>query len=170
MLKQKLMRELIKSLMNYKKLLLIFIIATTNLFCTTSAQYWEQIKSKADKLYKGIDMNFSLNLSFADYDDSEENKGGKISLKVPIYSSSAKRAKEDEKRSFLEKGAGFIKEFEVNTRLIVILEEQIRLKKAIMYEEGAAGIEAFIKLESSLAEAKSNLKEAERKLEVMLKY
>lgn len=39
-----------------------------------------------------------------------------------------------------------------------------------MYEEGAEGIEAFIKLESSLAEGKANLKEAERKLEVMLKY
>ena len=146
------------------------MLFTLNLFCVTSTDYWRQIKEKADKSFKGIDINFSLNLSMADYEEGEENKGGKISLTVPLYSSSAKRAKEDEKRSFLKEGAGYIKEFDVNTRLIEVLEEQIKLKKATMYEEGAAGIEAFIKLESSLVEAKANLKEAERKLEVLLKY
>lgn len=150
--------------------IIFFIALTTNLFCITSAQYWEQIKSKADKLYKGIDVNFSLNLSMADYNDSDDSKGGKISLTVPLYSSSAKRAKEEEKRSFIEKGAEIIRNYEVNSNVISILEEQIKLKKATMYEEGASGIEAFIKLQSTLAESKANVKEAERKLEVMLKY
>jgi phospho-N-acetylmuramoyl-pentapeptide-transferase len=147
-----------------------FMILAGNIFCTSSAEYWKQVKARADIIYKGMDMNFTLNLSMADYEDSEDNKGGKVSVTVPLYSSSDKRGKADEKRAFLKEGADLIKDYEVNTNIIGVLEEQIKLKKATMYEEGAAGIEAFIKLQSSLVEAKAGKTEAERKLEAMLKY
>ena len=155
--------------MEFKKVALFMILAG-NLFCTSSGEYWKQVKARADIIYKGMDMNFTLNLSMADYEDSEDNKGGKISLTVPLYSSSDKRGKEDEKRSFLKEGADLIKDYEVNANIIGVLEEEIKLKKATMYEEGAAGIEAFIKLQSALVEAKAGKTEAERKLEAMLKY
>ena len=155
--------------MEFKKVALFMILAG-NLFCTSSAEYWSQLKKKADKIYKGMDMNFTLNLSMADYSDTEDNKGGKVSVSVPLYSSSDKRGKADEKRTFLKEGADLIKDYEVNANIIGVLEEQIKLKKATMYEEGAAGIEAFIKLQSSLVEAKAGKTEAERKLEAMLKY
>ncbi len=148
------------------KKIMIMGILSTNIFCTSSGEYWKQVKARADIIYKGMDMNFTLNLSM----DSEDNKGGKVSLTVPLYSSSDKRGKADEKRSFLKEGADLIKDYEVNANIIGVLEEEIKLKKATMYEEGAAGIEAFIKLQSSLVEAKAGKTEAERKLEAMLKY
>lgn len=154
--------------MKFKKIIL-FIILGVNTFCVSSAEYWSQINAKADKIYKGMDVSFSLNLSIADYSDSDDNKGGKVSVTVPLYSSADKRAKADEKMAFLQKGAEIIKNWEVNSNIIGILEEEIKLKKATMYEEGAAGVEAFIKLQSSLAEAKASKKEAERKLEAILK-
>ena len=152
-----------------KKTIVMGIISA-NIFCTSSAEYWNQIKVKANNIYKGMDMNFTLNLSMADYSDTEDNKGGKVSVSVPLYSSSDKRAKNEEKRAFLKEGATIIREYEENTSIIGVLEEEIKLKKATMYEEGATGIEAFIKLQSSLAEAKAGKIEAERKLEAMLKY
>mgnify|MGYP003410022867 CR=1 FL=1 len=65
--------------MEFKKVALFMILAG-NLFCTSSAEYWKQVKARADIIYKGMDMNFTLNLSMADYEDSEDNKGGKVSL------------------------------------------------------------------------------------------
>ena len=152
------------------RIILIYLLLVGNIFGTSSTQYWNQIKARADRLYKGLDMNFTLNLSLSDYDDNDVNKGGKISLTVPLYSSGAQRSRENEKRAFLKEGAGLVKQFEISVNMIKILEEQIKLKKAVMYEDGASGIEAFIKLQASLVEARATKTEIERKLEAMLKY
>ena len=115
-------------------------------------------------------MNFSLNLSVGEVDGASDGVESKASVTVPLYSSSDKRAKNEEKRSFLKEGAALVKQFEVSVNIIEVLEEEIKLKKATMYEDGATGIEAFIGLKSSLIEAKATKTECERKLEAMLKY
>ena len=155
--------------MKYKSLG-IFLLIVGNLWCTSSSEYWNQIKARADKLYKGVDLNFSLNLSVGEVDGASEGVESKASVTVPLYSSSDKRAKNEEKRGFLKEGAALVKQYEVSVNIIEVLEEEIKLKKATMYEDGATGIEAFIGLKSSLIEAKATKTECERKLEAMLKY
>lgn len=150
--------------------ILIFLLITMNIFCISSAEYWNQIKARADKLYKGVDLNFVLNLSVGESEEGSSGAESKASVTVPLYSSSDKRAKNEEKRAFLKEGAALVKQYEVSVNIIEVLEEEIKLKKATMYEDGATGIEAFIKLKSSLIEAKATRTEVERKLEAMLKY
>lgn len=150
--------------------ILIFLLVTMNIFCISSAEYWNQIKARADKLYKGVDLNFVLNLSVGESEEGSSGAESKASVTVPLYSSSDKRAKNEEKRAFLKEGAALVKQFEISVNIIEVLEEEIKLKKATMYEDGATGIEAFIKLKSSLIEAKATRTEVERKLEAMLKY
>lgn len=150
--------------------ILIFLLVTMNIFCISSTEYWNQIKARADKLYKGVDLNFVLNLSVGESEEGSSGAERKASVTVPLYSSSDKRAKNEEKRAFLKEGAALVKQYEVSVNIIEVLEEEIKLKKATMYEDGATGIEAFIKLKSSLIEAKATRTEVERKLEAMLKY
>ncbi len=150
--------------------ILIFLLVTMNIFCISSTEYWNQIKARADKLYKGVDLNFVLNLSVGENEEGSSGTQSKASVTVPLYSSSDKRAKNEEKRAFLKEGAALVKLYEVSVNIIEVLEEEIKLKKATMYEDGATGIEAFIKLKSSLIEAKATRTEVERKLEAMLKY
>ena len=78
-------------LKNYKKLM-VFIMIVSGVFCTTSKEYWDKIQKRADEKYKGMDMNFTLNLSYLESDD-EDSKGGKVGITVPLYNSSQKRAK-----------------------------------------------------------------------------
>ncbi len=155
--------------MRYKGIL-IFLLIIGNIFAVSSGEYWNQIKARADKLYKGVDLNFTLNLSVGESEGGSSGAESKASVTVPLYSSSDKRAKNEEKRAFLKEGAALVKQFEVSVNIIEVLEEEIKLKKATMYEDGATGIEAFIKLKSSLIEAKATRTEVERKLEAMLKY
>jgi hypothetical protein len=138
-------------------------------YATTSKEYWDKIQKRADEKYKGMDMNFTLNLSYSESDD-EDSKGGKVGITVPLYNTSAKRSKLDEKRSFLKEGAGYCRQLEESTNNIEVVEEQIKLSKAMMYEEGASGVEAFLKLQKTLNEEKANKNEAIRNIEMMLKY
>ena len=155
-------------LKNYKKLM-VFIMIVSGVFCTTSKEYWDKIQKRADEKYKGMDMNFTLNLSYSESDD-EDSKGGKVGITAPLYNSSQKRAKLDDKRSFLKEGAGYCRQLEESTNNIEVVEEQIKLSKATMYEEGASGVEAFLKLQRTLNEEKANKNEAIRNIEMMLKY
>lgn len=152
------------------KYLLIMISIFGKIWGTSSSEYWNQIKVRADKIYRGVDMNFTFNLSVGESEGTNDGVESKASITVPLFSSSENRAKAEEKRSFLKEGAELVKQFEVSVNIIEVLEEELKLKKATMYEDGATGIESFIKLKSSLIEAKATRTEVERKLEAMLKY
>ena len=70
----------------------------------------------------------------------------------------------------MREGASYCRQLEESTNNIEVVEEQIKLSKATMYEEGASGVEAFLKLQRTLNEEKANKNEAIRNIEMMLKY
>ena len=64
--------------------ILIFLLVTMNIFCISSTEYWNQIKARADKLYKGVDLNFVLNLSVGENEEGSSGTQSKASVTVPL--------------------------------------------------------------------------------------
>lgn len=147
--------------------ILIFLAISLNLLAFTSEEYWEKLKNKADKLYEGLDLDFDVTAGVVK-DTNEDDPSGELKFSIPLYSSSEKRAKRDEKQEFLSRGAELIREIEVNREYLQFLEQEEKIKKATVYEQGAKGAEEYFSLKKRIIETKAGIREAERKLESML--
>ena len=151
-----------------KKMLriILFVIISLNLLAYTSEEYWEQLKNKADKIYQGLDLNFDVTAGVTK--DTNEETAGELKFTIPLYSSSEKRVKRDEKQAFLDKGAELIRDIEVNQEYLQFLEQEEKIKQATVYEQGAKGAEQYFDLKKQIIETRAGIREAERKLESML--
>lgn len=134
------------------------------------ADYWVRLKKKADKLYSGIDLNVEVSTGIYKRDDAlDDNEyNGEIKVKVPIYSKDDKRAKEEKKRQFLDKGAELLKSLEISVNKMGIAREREEMLKAVMLEEGMKSIEAYHKAREEKIIINADIDELVRKLEVML--
>lgn len=132
--------------------------------------YWDKLKAKSNKLYKGLDLSVEVATGIYKRDDAfdEEDYTGEIKVKVPIYSKSEKRGKEEKKREFLDKGAELLKDLEVNVNRIKILREKEAMLKTIMMEEGVRSIEAYHKVREDRISVEAEIDELLRKLDSML--
>ena len=126
--------------------------------------YWEKLNKRADELYGGLDINFKVLSGL--YEDNEYK--GEIKIEVPLYSKEAKRKKEKDKRSFLDKGAKLLKYLEVNYERLQILREKERILKTILLEEGVRSIDAYHDVREDIVEIEAEVMEVLRKLESMI--
>lgn len=132
--------------------------------------YWDKLKAKSNKLYKGLDLSVEVATGIYKRDDAfdGEDYKGEIKVKVPIYSKSEKREKEAKKREFLDRGAELLKDLEVNVNRIKILREKEAMLKTIMMEEGVRSIEAYHKVREDRISVEAEIDELLRKLDSML--
>lgn len=154
-----------------KFILMVFCINITLIYSEEikiegNQDYWTCLKKRAEELYCGLDMEFDISAAIAKQTDDETE--GEIKLSIPLYSSSEKRAKKEEKRDYLNKGAELIREIEINQKMIEFLRDQEKIKKATMYEDGAKGTEAYFRIVQEIVEKEAGIREAERKLESLL--
>lgn len=132
--------------------------------------YWDKLKAKSNKLYKGLDLSVEVATGIYKRDDAfdKDDYTGEIKVKVPIYSKEEQRAKEEKKREFLDKGAEILKDLEVNVNRIKILREKEAMLKTIMMEEGVRSIEAYHKVREDRISVEAEIDELLRKLDSML--
>ena len=134
------------------------------------AAYWTSIKKKADKMYSGLDLDVEIATGLYKRDDALDNNNynGEIKIKVPIYSKEDKRAKEEKKRQFLDKGAELLKNLEIDVNKMYIVKEREGMLKATIMEDGMKSIEAYQKAREDKIVLMAEIDELVRKLEVML--
>lgn len=142
------------------------IIYAENIENITTEDYWRLLKTRADEIYSKIDMEFDI--SAAVVKETDDDTTGQLKLSVPLYSSSEKRAKKEEKRDYLDKGAELIRKIEINQKMLQFLRDQEKIKKATMYEDGAKGAEAYFKIVEEIVTKEAGIREAKRKLESLL--
>lgn len=150
------------------KLIIIYVIFVAVMYGKTANQYWEELKVKADKIYSGLDVSFDISAGISN-DENDRETVGELTFNIPLYSSSEKRKKVEEKQGFLQKGAELIKAVEVGRRYLTFLKDQKMITKATAYENGADGALEYFEVEKKIIETEEGIKEAERVLEGMLR-
>jgi len=131
-------------------------------------EYWERLKVQSDKLFKGLDINFDVSVGAYQDEDNEQDYKGEIKVTVPLFSKEEKIKKQNEKMTFLDKGADLINELEINIEKIKILKEKENIFKTIMMEEGIKSIDAYHNTKLERKKVEADIDKIIKKLEVML--
>lgn len=88
---------------------------------------------------------------------------------MPLYSKADRIKNKQDKTEYLKRGAELIKQIDENTHGVEILKSKADVLKAVMKDEGVKGIEAYYNVLQEIATKESLIKEAQLKLEAMLK-
>ncbi|MCB9096071.1 MAG: hypothetical protein H6630_00175 [Arcobacter sp.] len=131
-------------------------------------EYWQKLKDRADKMYKGIDLD--VDLSVGQYiDDSGDETKGQVKFTIPLFSKAEKREKEATREAFLKEGAEYIEQIKKIDVSVGILESKRKLLRTLLMEEGVKSVESYYANEEAIQYKKAERETAIRKLEAMLR-
>jgi len=143
----------------------------------TAGDPWDALRKQADELYGGFDISakvrtgYQANSGLNSLNDLETKSGpyGKFEIEMPLYSKADRIKNKQDKTEYLKRGAELIKQIDENTHGVEILKSKADVLKAVMKDEGVKGIEAYYNVLQEIATKESLIKEAQLKLEAMLK-
>lgn len=153
---------------------------------TSSEVYWERVKKVADQSYGGhslenIEISLKGGYEQREYEiTSKSTPYGEFSVLIPLFSKKKKNERIEAKKAFLKEASGYLQEIEAGTRLVEILKENVRIKKAIIEKISKTAeeinnldgqekrMEEYLKLNERIVAVQAEMKNAERKLEAML--
>jgi len=134
----------------------------------TPDQYWEEIKSTAAMVYKKrVILNPRVSTSFK---DDGEDKGVMvgISFDFPLWQEKADIKVRKDATKFLQEGAELVKKLEASLKRRKLVEEEITVLQAIMYDEGSSAIKAYFAARAKLVEEKANETQYRREIEAYI--
>ena len=154
-----------------------FIVLSLITADISAADQWAELRKRADELYSGFDISveirtgYQANSGLTSLDDLETQTGpyGKIEIEMPLYSKTDRIRTKLDKTEYLKRGAEFIRQIDENTEGVKILKSKANVMKAVMKDEGVKGIEAYYDVLQDISTKESLIKEAQMKLEAMLK-
>lgn len=154
-----------------------FIILSLLSSNVTAGDPWDALRKQADELYGGFDISakvrtgYQANSGLTSLNDLETKSGpyGKFEIEMPLYSKADRIKNKLDKTEYLKRGAELIKQIDENTHGVEILKSKADVLKAVMKDEGVKGIEAYYNVLQEIATKESLIKEAQLKLEAMLR-
>ncbi len=154
-----------------------FIVLSLITADISAADQWADLQNRADELYGGFDISakiktgYQANSGFTSLEDLETNTGpyGKLEIEMPIYSRADRIKSKLDKTDFLKQGAELIRQIDENTDSIKILKGKADVMKSVMKDDGVKGIEAYYAVLQDISSKENLIKEAQMKLEAMLK-
>lgn len=134
----------------------------------TPDQYWEEIKRTAAKVYKQrVILNPRVSTSFKDDGDDQGVMVG-ISFDFPLWQEKADIKVRKEATKFLQEGAELVKKLEASLKRRSLVEEEITVLQAIMYDEGSSAIKAYFAARAKLVEEKADERQYRREIEAYI--
>lgn len=88
---------------------------------------------------------------------------------MPLYSKADRIKSKQEKTDFLKQGAELIRQINENTESVKLLKSKADVLQAVMKDDGAKGIEAYYNVLQEISTKENLVKEAQMKLEAMLR-
>lgn len=161
-----------------KTIVLAFCIMLSFLSAPANAgDQWEALRKRADELYSGVDISakiktgYQANTGLTSLDDLETKTGpyGKFEIEMPLYSKADRIRNKLDKTEFLKQGAELIRQINENTESVKILKGKADVMQAVIKDEGVKGIEAYYNVLQEISTKENLVKEAQMKLEAMLK-
>lgn len=138
---------------------------------------WDALRKRADELYGGVDISakirtgYQANTGLTSLDELETKTGpyGKFEIEMPLYSKADRIKSKLDKTEFLKQGAELIRQVNENTESVKILKGKADIMQVVMKDEGVKGIEAYYNVLQEISTKENLIKEAQMKLEAMLK-
>ncbi len=165
--------------MTTKTVAATFCVIVTVLCSKVYADDWARLQQKADEIYGGWDITVKVKtglqansgLSFQDDVATSTDAGpyGRFEITAPLYSKNDRIKNKLDKTDFLKQGAELIRQINENAESVKILESKANVMKAVMKDEGVKGIEAYYDVLQEISAKEIFIKEAQMKLEAMLK-
>jgi len=155
----------------------LFIILSLFSTSAKAGDQWDALRKRADELYGGLDISakirtgYQANTGLTSLDDLETKTGpyGKFEIEMPLYSKADRIKSKTEKTEFLKQGAELIRQINENTESVKLLKSKADVLQAVMKDDGAKGIEAYYNVLQEISTKENLVKEAQMKLEAMLK-
>ena len=151
----------------YLLLIICYLLLTTFTFSTTSEEYWQQLNTRANEIYGGLDLALTVNVGNY-YDNSESEFRSGVGFSIPIYSKQQKISRRGAKVKYLQDGADLIAELKKNRKLKLLLLDKQKALQGFMGDNGASDISSYFQTEERILGITLNIESLERKIETML--
>jgi hypothetical protein len=131
-------------------------------------EYWEKIKQTASGEYGGLDLNPVLKTGYQ-FTGDYAGPGVGIQMDLPLWSKKKRLENRKAAIDFLAAGSDLVRKLETALNTLSLLEEQSKVLRALMSEEGVEGVKALFDCERQAIEQKALIDQHRRDLNSMIK-
>ncbi len=133
----------------------------------TSDQYWQQICQMAASQFGGLDLNPVLKTGYQ-FSGDYEGPGVGLSVDLPLWSKKKRIENREQAVRFRSAGAELVRKLETALETLTLLNEQAKVLRAIMAEEGVEGVKALFDVQKEIIEQRAAETQYRRELESMI--
>jgi hypothetical protein len=152
----------------------VFLIACLSISSSFAAdpgkspdQYWQQICQVAASQFGGLDLNPVLKTGYQ-FSGDYAGPGVGLSVDLPLWSKKKRIENRKQAVEFRAAGAELVRKLETALETLALLNEQAKVLRAIMSEEGVEGVKALFEVQKEIIVQRAEETQYRRELEGMI--